>query len=652
MLRPKSYAEFIRGTLAALLVDCAAEYPELTKELSRDLKRLHSAIDSHGIRFALDTMPDFRKHFDTCLGHRRLTSSHLIHFGSDKRGGTIPRLFRGLILRVFDRNGALKHCPDSRAIFWIRQLLGAVRKLKLESSAKDQGNAVSGFLKTDQEVRDGCLSWADHSSFDPRAAQDLSFKDLLAPLDSSVKFLPGLEPTDSNLPYGLLEKVQQVADLVSSQLGVFNPEDWRFRHGPGAVSDQPFGSYRYDFKSWPDRLDRVFPWEDFAFANYSQVPTLSLDSRRAQELRKEFPARLLAVPKTLSKPRLIASEPTCLQWAQQCIKSYFYQRTRETFIRNFVDFTRQDRNGSLALAASQCGSHATIDLSEASDRVSLWHVERLFRRLPSLLDALQASRSAYIEQRVDRFLPRYSRIRKYSTMGNATIFPVQSLFFMSLALGTLFYKRGLTVNFTNMRRIGRTAVLVFGDDIIVPDDCSGLLVELLHGLHLKVNARKTFLEGNFRESCGVDAYGGTNVTSVSILDVPRRAGPGSIVSSVDVHNNLAEAGLLHTAAYIRKTASRAVSNKIRFVKHGSGLFGWSDLLGTYPTCTRVRWNKYLQVREEQCLVLKTKTKRFCPNEGSVLLQYFTEAPRRVTSVVSTIGALERRPKVSLGLGWA
>ena len=120
--------------------------------------------------------------------------------------------------------------------------------------------------------------------------------------------------------------VQQSADLITSMLGVFDPHEWWPKHGPGAVSDQRYGSYKYDFKTWPERLDSVFPYADFAFANYAQVPLIPIDSDLHRSLSVEKPAKLCAVPKTLSKPRLIASEPTSSQWCQQIIKDFFDSR--------------------------------------------------------------------------------------------------------------------------------------------------------------------------------------------------------------------------------------------------------------------------------------------------------------------------------------
>lgn len=574
MVDKNSYAEFVLGTLNALLKDCALAYPALTKEFVRDSSRLSSAIESHGIRFALDTMPAMRKHLDKCVAQQHLTLSHLTHFGPGRKGEVVPRLFRGLFLRVFDRSGVLKCDADAHALRLLRQLLGAVRKMKLECDLGDRCEAVAEFFRIDAAVHPGTLKWADRDGLDETKLDALSFEEIAqdGPGQACLEDTPAV----ANISYEHARCIQRVADYISSKLGSFDPGEWRFKHGPGAVADQDFGAYRYAFETWPDRLERVFPYADFAHANYAcAVPDLCT-SKPGLAFLNEKPARLHAVPKTITTPRLIASEPVALQWCQQAIRDYMYTRVSETLLSNFVDFRRQGLNGNLALEASHSRSHATIDLSSASDRISPWHIERLFRKTPTLLMALQATRSVWMVQDIDKKSPKYHLLRKFSTMGNATTFPVQSLFFLSIALGTLVHVRKARISDMFFRFLGRDTVRVFGDDIIVPEDCAEQVVQALEAFNLKVNTNKTFTEGNFRESCGVDAFNGHDVTTVSILDLPERARPGSVVSSVDVHNNLCEEGYMHTAQYIQKTVARVVSSKIQCVSHGSGAFGWSD----------------------------------------------------------------------------
>ncbi len=649
----KSYAEFVLGLYRSQLVDCGRKYPELAKEFDRDLSRLNSAIEQHGVRFTLETMPAFRKHFDKCLAEARLTPSGLLHFGVDKKGGTIPRLFRGLVLRVFDRSGSLKLNPDVAAISWIRQLLGVVRKLELDCGLKATRESVREFFRVDMEVRHGDLDWSDHVAFASENHMGSHFSDGYHTdvLSEKEPGLPGILPCTPILPSEVYVNLQRVADMMTAYLGVFTPEEWRFKHGPGAVADRRFGSYKYDFDHWPDRLEEVFPYADFAHANYAQVDATPQDRKARLAFSREAPAKLSAVPKTVKGPRLIASEPIALQWCQQSLKDYFYSRTNDCFIGRFIDYSMQSKNGAAALAASRHGKCVTIDLSSASDRVSCWHVERLFRRSPSLLRALQSCRSMYVRQDICRLSPKLYKLRKYSTMGNATTFPVQSLFFLSLTLACVLTVRKLPVTPKSIKTIGASEVRVFGDDIVAPKDCSGLLVELLHALGLRVNRDKTFLEGNFRESCGVDAFAGQDVTTVNVMRVPSRSSPGSIVSSVDVHHNLCEKGMLDTADFLRKTASRLGYGKIRVVSHGSGLFGWSSWAGDDFSCVPTRWNRQLHRLEVKCLVPSVKETRQPAKESAGLLQFFTEAPRVVTSAVSTLGYLAQRPSTRLSTRW-
>lgn len=651
MLVDKSCSEFVLGLFSAQLKDCALQYPALAKEFRRDETRLISAVEHHGIRFVLDTMPVWRKHFDMCLATGRLTPSNLLNLGSWKRGGTVPRFLRGLILRVFDLYGEMKPDPDLHAIRWIRQLFGVARRLRIDCGPKNRSDAVREFIRTDLETRSGDLDWSSARGFSDVGFINLSFTEgSYDPRQERQGSFPFFEVP--SLDYRHAECVQQVADYMTSCLGSFNPLEARFRHGPGAVSDQRFGEFKYDFRSWPDRLDSVFPMADFACANYAVWEDSTLYKTPDWVHSKEYPAKLCAVPKTVSTPRLIASEPTALQWCQQSIRSFLYSGVSNSRIGAFVDFRRQDVNGELALRASRDGSHATIDLSSASDRVSCWHVERLFRRSPTLLDALRATRSVYIEQDICRVSPRFHKLRKYSTMGNATTFPVQSLFFLAVALGSLAYVRKLRVGTEMIREAASSEVRVFGDDIIVPKDCAGATIDALSALGLRVNTKKTFTEGNFRESCGVDAYSGEDVTTVSVLDVPKRAKPGSIVSSVDVHNNLCNKGYYHTASAIRKTVERVGVKLIPTVTDGSGLFGWHSNWVDRDLPLKSRWNPALQIREWRCVQVSSSTCTRQSNESAALLQFFTEAPREVQSGVSTLHYPEQRAKATLRLRWA
>lgn len=649
MLMQNSYVEFVLGTLSALLRDCADQYPDSTKEFERDLERLSSAVEHHGIKFFLDTMPAFRKHFDKCISNGRLTSSGLIHFGSTRRGETVPRLFRGLFLRVFDRSGTLRMDADPHAIRLVRQLLGAVRKMRLDCGLQNRRLAVKEFFDIEHEIPKPSKFWVQDEVDIVEPEEFASFRDELP--DNTILPLLGSQVHVRTLPYpGLLQTLQQVADIVCSTLGEFDPYAYRAKHGPGAVTDFKFGNDKYSFQSWSQRLDRVFPYADFGVANFSMWADNVLQEKLPDD--KDLPAKLAAVPKTITKPRLIAVESVSGQWCQQTLLDFFYSRVEDTFLRSFISFRKQEYNGELALKASRDQSHATIDLSNASDRVSCWHIERLFRRSRSLLHAMRASRARWLRQDICRNTSKYANIRKYSTMGNATTFPVQSLFFLSAAIACELYAHRRKASFREIQALTERQIRVFGDDIITPNTSSGLLVELLQYLGLKVNDSKTFEHGLFKESCGVDAFNGQDVTTVSIMDVPHRTKPGSIVSTVDVHNNLIKSGYFRTADYLRKYAERH-SRKIRDVAHGSGSFGWypNPVCPAQPLTLRQKFCVDTQKWLVLAAVTYVRQKRHTAEGTSGVLQYFTEAPKRVTSAVSTLGYALQRAQVRLGLGW-
>lgn len=644
-----SYVEFVLGTQSAMLKDFADQYPDSTKEFERDLERLSSAVEHHGIGFFLDTMPAFRKHFDKCLSNGCLTASGLIHFGSTKRGETVPRLFRGLTLRIFDRFGALRMDADPHAIRCLRQILGSVRKLRLDCGLQNRRKAVKEFFDIENEIPKPSEFWVQTENEDVDPDDNVSFQDTI-PGSSPLPLFASHSHRSPDPDPRLLHTLQQVADIVCGTLGEFEPSAYRAKHGPGAVTDFKFGNDKYRFRSWSRRLDRIFPYAEFGVANHSLWVDDVLQKKLPDDL--DLPAKLAAVPKTITKPRLIAVESVAGQWCQQTLLDFFSTRIEDTLLSSFISFRKQELNGALALRASRDQSHATIDLSNASDRVSCWHIERLFRRSRSLLHALRATRAAWLRQDICGYLPKYASIRKYSTMGNATTFPVQSLFFLTCAIACELYAHGRKPSYREIRFLTKRRIRVFGDDIITPNTSSGVLVELLHSLGLKVNDSKTFEHGMFKESCGVDAFNGQDVTTVNIMDVPHRSKPGSIVSTVDVHNNLIQSGYFRTADYLRRYAERH-SRKIRDVMHGSGSFGWypNPICPAQPLTLRQKFCKDTQVWLVHAAMVTTKQPRRTAEGSSGVLQYFTEAPKRVTSAVSTLGYALRRAQVRLGLGW-
>jgi hypothetical protein len=164
---------------------------------------------------------------------------------------------------------------------------------------------------------------------------------------------------------------------------------------------------------------------------------------------------------------------------------------------------------------SLTGRYATLDLKEASDRVSVGLVRLLFPQ--PLLEALEACRSQ------STVLPSGEELKlnKFAPMGSALCFPVMAITcwaILTAGLPDADY-RAATKLWKNQLDGTAPAVYVYGDDVIVPTAHAANAIEQLESFGLKINRDKCCTSGFFRESCGMDAYRGTPVTPVRLRTV-------------------------------------------------------------------------------------------------------------------------------------
>jgi len=131
---------------------------------------------------------------------------------------------------------------------------------------------------------------------------------------------------------------------------------------------------------------------------------------------------VIAVPKTMKTPRIIAVEPTAMQYMQQAISDNLVSNLegRHFPYKWMIGFERQEPNQQMAKEGSLHGELATLDLSEASDRVSNQHVRRLTKGFPRVTEGIQACRSRKAD------VPGHGVIRlaKFASMGSALTFPL------------------------------------------------------------------------------------------------------------------------------------------------------------------------------------------------------------------------------------
>ena len=165
-----------------------------------------------------------------------------------------------------------------------------------------------------------------------------------------------------------------------------------------------------------------------------------------------------------------------------------------------VDLAIQpDYNRELARRGSLDGSYSTIDLSSASDCISL----------KLLADCLP--REAYLHflrLRSPKLLMKNGEkieLHMCSTMGNGFTFPLQTILFASIVRAVMIETDGLwAIRDPSRSRLGNWGV--FGDDIVVHKKYARRVLHLLDILGFQPNPNKTFSEGPFRESCGFDWY--------------------------------------------------------------------------------------------------------------------------------------------------
>jgi hypothetical protein len=203
--------------------------------------------------------------------------------------------------------------------------------------------------------------------------------------------------------------------------------------------------------------------------------------------------RFLTVPKNAFTERCIAAEPTGNTFLQQGAGRYIRGRLK----RVGVDLDDQSWNQYLASRAYVLG-YSTLDLESASDTVSKQLVRLL---LPQRwFDYLSDLRCPFSRFATGKNVKRVY-LEKFSSMGNAYTFELESLIFWALSS---------SVN-EHYASIGGS-VGVFGDDIVVKRGLFDALVEVLNWCGFKVNALKSFKEGDFFESCGGNYFRGHDVT--------------------------------------------------------------------------------------------------------------------------------------------
>lgn len=569
----KSLSNIMLTIAAGVLADATRAYPSISGSFVKDIARLTRLVEHRGLGvFTLDLpMLD-----DLLLAGLEYGSLPSDGFTAVSKKVKVPRLFSGLFLLVFNPDGSLREDACTTSVAFLRQLLCVGKKLEVPCSKKRELAAIKEYVHVESTMRPPTLRWdADTLGLD-RCRLVLDLLDRMDP-DIPVHNVSRRGATGS--ADDLLRACQRIADIVSGEIGPYYPDavvDGRqerglsigLKHGPGAVAERGgrlFNKYR--FTNWSAKLERVYPYRFFG-----RMPNDPVRHVRDSEV----PARLLCVPKTAKAPRIIAAEPSEHMFCQMLLKSHLEERVKRTFLGRFIDFKKQSLSASMVERSSLDQSLATVDLSSASDRLSLWLIERIFRKNVSLIDAIHASRTRKIS------IPQLGQVielKKFASQGTAITFPIQTIVFLCIALAASC-KLDVVINGDDraVRRhlIGLVGkVRVYGDDIIIPVGGYVKITQLMHDLGLKVNTGKSFFRGLFRESCGQDSFKGDDVTPVKPKSVISE-NPETCVAVLDSTNNLFYKGYWNASDTLRRQLSDGINHQFVAVGRASGCTGFGS----------------------------------------------------------------------------
>jgi hypothetical protein len=403
--------------------------------------------------------------------------------------------------------------------------------LKPCSDARVKG-AMEGYIKCEKEVRESDDAMTEAQRLALQRVSSLLYKEVFAFLDQLV-FDRTLLP----------------------------------KHGPGTTADRISGNQKYQHRTWPARLEQYFPFGEYGLSSSTLVDGVApVDFLEPDQ---EFPARVIPVPKTLKTPRIIAAEPVAMQYAQQALADGLWiSLKRDDNLSEMIGHREQETNQSLARKGSLYGNLATLDLSEASDRVSNQHVRLMTADFPILQGAIESCRS--LKADVDGEI---IDLAKFASMGSALCFPIEAMVFLTIIF--IGIENELNTPLTpELISSFRGKVRVYGDDIIVPVDFVRTVISSLESFGIRVNASKSFWTGRFRESCGKEFYAGEDVSIVRV----RREFPASrhdvseLVSLVSLRNQL-------YAAYCWDTVDWLDPLIVKLLKHFPVVGPDSPILG-------------------------------------------------------------------------
>lgn len=590
--------------LDSLLIDFKRLNPG-AKGLDRDLKTIKRRVRHEGTAFLTLTLPAL----DDALIQGLSTGRFTCPLGFKKiRGGAIPVFLQGMLCEVFDSiTGTLKEPVDYGILRDVHTLLRLFKKTQLATDDEEDlhQKAVKEFYQCDDVAESVKLT--DRQSH------------LIGHVGRTILLTLHSKDLEDEQIYRHGPGAVQESYQGNQKWSALYSELRDFAHIPGWFGHTNFRNV-YDFTSfsaceirngdrtWPDVLRRtnglvigspgigqsaqltqddpglqVDDWDRIdscqrvgrsSVSGLARHESASAKTATIQPGLRGASARLISVLKNSTSRRTITIEPFLRQYLQQGLNSVLRESITECgVLSNCLALTDQSKNQVLALEGSLNRNWATIDLKSASDLLSLSLVRAVFSHHSRFLECMMDSRSPYVHTGGSN--EPDVLMGKFAGMGNATTFPVQSVCFAVVCIAAIHDNWGKKPNYGSVERASRM-IRVYGDDIIVQADHAHQVVKWLHDVGLKVNVKKSFLEGNFRESCGVEAYKGVDITPLYIRHWPHHISesPSVCAHLVSLSNHMWLQGLYAASNYLKETVEGFLGRALPLVSSQSGSLGW------------------------------------------------------------------------------
>lgn len=263
--------------------------------------------------------------------------------------------------------------------------------------------------------------------------------------------------------------------------------------------------------------DKISTWGDPCFLD----PMYPLGTSGLWEIPTDY-SECVAVPKNSEKYRIIAEENSQRQFRMSAMRLSLIAASSG---KCNIDFSAQEKNQvACYLGAVKAANYATIDLSHASDSITMSHIYTMLpERVAKDVDALRSTSFKVC----DKVRTSYIAL----TSGTNITFPIETYLFWGIAVAATKYVKSVCKG-------SYVDPIVYGDDILCDTAVYDTLCDWLALLHFEVNTSKSFCTTSYRESCGVEMWSDEEVDICYYPRKPISKSPNSVAALCQLQHRM------------------------------------------------------------------------------------------------------------------